>query len=126
MVSQEDYQEQLDKVSLFLRGRSRELMDRLADDMESAAELLEYERAAEIRDQIQQLQEVQATQGIEGASGDLDIMAVSCAHGQACVQVLFVREARVLGSRTFYPGIKLDEDEAAVLEGFYAAVLLVG
>jgi excinuclease ABC subunit C len=126
MVSQEDYQEQLDKVSLFLRGRSRELMDRLADDMESAAELLEYERAAEIRDQIQQLQEVQATQGIEGASGDLDIMAVSCAHGQACVQVLFVREARVLGSRTFYPGIKLDEDEAAVLEGFMPQFYLSG
>lgn len=126
MVSREDYQEQLDKVSLFLRGRSRELMDRLADDMESAAELLEYERAAEIRDQIQQLQEVQATQGIEGASGDLDIMAVSCAHGQACVQVLFVREARVLGSRTFYPGIKLDEDEAAVLEGFMPQFYLSG
>ena len=126
MVSKEDYREQLDKVSMFLRGRSRELMDRLADEMEAAAEKLEYERAAEIRDQIQQLQEVQATQGIEGASGDLDIMAVSCAHGQACVQVLFVREARVLGSRTFYPGIKLDENEAAVLEGFMPQFYLSG
>jgi excinuclease ABC subunit C len=93
-------------------------MQRLADDMEAAAAKLEYEKAAEIRDQITHLQQVQASQGIEGASGDLDILAASSAHGQACVQVLFVREARVLGSRTFYPGISLDENESAVLEGF--------
>lgn len=118
LVSKEDYQQQLEKVSLFLRGRSRELMDWLADEMESAAARLEYERAAELRDQLQQLQDIQSTQGIEGSNGDLDIMAVSSGHGQACVQVLFVREARVLGSRTFYPGLQLDEDESGVLEGF--------
>ncbi len=126
LVSDEDYQEQLDKVSMFLSGRSQELMQKLADDMEAAAETLEYERAAEIRDQITQLQAVQSSQGIEGTSGDLDILAVSCAHGQAAVQVLFVREGRVLGSRTFYPGIKLDENEALVLEGFLPQFYLSG
>ena len=68
-----------------------------------------------LRDQIGQLQHVQASQGIEGVSGDLDILAAKTAHGRACVQVLFVRGARVLGSKTYYPPLKLDEDAGAVL-----------
>ena len=66
-------------------------------------------KAAEIRDQISQLQNVQAAQNIEGTRGDLDLLAVFTEHGHACVQVLFVREARVLGSRSYYPQIRLDE-----------------
>ncbi|MDA8660521.1 UvrB/UvrC motif-containing protein [Luminiphilus sp.] len=52
---------------------------------------MQYEKAADIRDQITQLQNVQATQNIEGTRGDLDLMAVFTEHGHACVQVLFVR-----------------------------------
>jgi excinuclease ABC subunit C len=125
-VSDEEYQEQLDKSVLFLNGRSHDLLTRLADDMESAAAELEYEKAAEIRDQISQLQNVQATQNIEGTRGDLDLMAVFTEHGHACVQVLFVREARVLGSRSYYPQIRLDESPEAILEAFLAPVLSLG
>ena len=91
LVSDDDYQEQIDKSVLFLTGRSHDLMTRLADDMEFAAAELEYEKAAEIRDQISQLQNVQAAQNIEGTRGDLDLLAVFTEHGHACVQVLFVR-----------------------------------
>ena len=65
LVSEEEYREQVDNTSLFLRGKSQELMVRLADDMEQAAAELEYERAAVLRDQLGQLQHVQASQGIE-------------------------------------------------------------
>ena len=118
LVSDEDYTEQVDKTAMFLRGKSQALMTQLADEMESAAAALEFETAADLRDQLAALQQVQAAQGIEGAQGDMDILAAKCGHGYACVQVIFVREARVLGSRTYYPPIRLDEDEAAVLEAF--------
>jgi excinuclease ABC subunit C len=65
-VSDEEYQEQLDKTVLFLNGRSQDLLTRLADDMESSAAELEYEKAADIRDQISQLQNVQATPEYRG------------------------------------------------------------
>lgn len=126
LVSDEAYSEQVDKTTLFLKGKSQELMVRLADEMESAAAALEYEQAAERRDQLAQLQQVQSIQGIEGARGDLDIFAASCQSGAACVQVLFVREGRVLGSRTFYPPLKLDENPAQILEAFLPQFYLSG
>jgi len=117
-VSDQDYQEQVEKSTLFLNGQSHELMSRLADEMETAAAALAYEDAADLRDQIAQLQNVQSTQSIEGTRGDLDLMAVFSEHGHACIQVLFVREARVLGSRSYYPNTRLDEAPTAILEAF--------
>lgn len=118
LVSPEDYAEQVQHTALFLGGKSQELMVRLADDMEQAAAALEYEKAAVYRDQLSQLQHVQASQGIEGTSGELDILAATVEGGRACVQVLFVRNAQVLGSKTYYPPLKLDEQPAEVLAAF--------
>ena len=118
LVSDEDYQKQVENSALFLGGKSQKVMKRIADDMEAAAEKLEFERAAEYRDQLQRLQDVQSAQGIEGSRGELDLLAVKQAHGQACIQVLFVREGRVLGSRTYYPATQLEEDETSVLDAF--------
>ena len=126
LVSEADYAEQVEKTSMFLQGKSRELMVRLADDMEAAAAKLAYERAAELRDQIAHLQQVQSTQGIEGAQGDLDVIAVAATGGQSCVQVLFVRDARVLGSRSYYPSTRLEEGPEAVLEAFLPQFYLRG
>ena len=126
LVSDEDYREQVDKTVLFLKGKSQELMSRLADEMESASADLRFEEAAERRDQLMQLQKVQSVQGIEGARGDLDILAAVSSGGAACVQVLFIREARVLGSRTYYPPTRLDEDPNAVLEAFLPQFYLSG
>jgi excinuclease ABC subunit C len=118
LVSEEDYAQQVESTNLFLSGRSQQLMVRLADDMEQAAAELKYEKAALYRDQIAQLQLVQSSQGIEGVTGDLDILAAASAHGCASVQVLFVRGARVLGSKSFYPPVKLQENVEQVLAAF--------
>jgi len=126
IVSEEDYARQVESTVMFLRGKSQELMVRLADDMEQAAADLAYEKAAVYRDQLSQLQHVQASQGIEGASGDLDILSAVVAGGRACVQVLFVRGARVLGSKTYYPPLKLEETPAQVLQAFLPQYYLSG
>jgi excinuclease ABC subunit C len=126
LVSEEEYRAQVENTALFLRGKSQELMVRLADDMERAAAELHYERAAVYRDQLAQLQHVQASQAIEGVKGDLDILAAAVAEGRACVQVLFVRGARVLGSRTYYPPLKLEEDARQVLAAFIPQYYLGG
>ncbi len=118
LVSEEAYARQVEDTKLFLRGKSQELMVRLADDMERAAAELEYEQAAVFRDQLSQLQQVQASQGIEGVSGDLDIIAAAVSGGRACVQVLFVRGARVLGSKTYYPPLRLEETAGEVIAAF--------
>jgi excinuclease ABC subunit C len=126
LVSKEEYDAQVENTTLFLRGKSRQLMVRLADDMEAAATQLAYEKAAIYRDQLSQLQHVQASQGIEGVTGDLDILAAAAAGGRASVQVLFVRGARVLGSKTYYPPLKLQESAAQVLSAFIPQYYLGG
>ena len=126
LVSEEDYALQVDNTALFLRGKSQQLMARLADEMEKAASTLAYEEAAVFRDQLSQLQHVQASQGIEGVKGDLDIVAAAVAGGRACVQVLFVRGARVLGSKTYYPPLRLQETPAQVLSAFIPQYYLGG
>ena len=126
LVSEQDYAQQVENTTLFLKGKSQQLMVRLADDMEKAAASLAYEKAAEFRDQLSQLQHVQASQGIEGVTGDLDIVAAAVAGGRACVQVLFVRAARVLGSKTYYPPLRLQESPAQVLAAFIPQYYLGG
>ncbi|MEO0435333.1 MAG: excinuclease ABC subunit UvrC [Pseudomonadota bacterium] len=126
LVNTEDYAQQVDKTRMFLDGKSRELMVRLADDMEQAAVALEFEKAAELRDQLQYLQKVQSTQEIEGSQGDLDVIAAVLEGGQCCVQMLFVRDARVLGSKTFYPKLQLESSPAEVVEAFLPQFYLRG
>ncbi|MEH6609925.1 MAG: excinuclease ABC subunit UvrC [Halioglobus sp.] len=126
LVTPQEYQQQVENTALFLKGKSQQLIVQLADDMEHAAAELEYEKAAAYRDQLSQLQHVQASQGIEGTSGELDIMAAVAAGGRACVQVLFVRGARVLGSKTYYPPLKLDESPEQVLAAFLPQYYLAG
>ncbi len=126
LVTPQEYAQQVESTALFLRGKSQELMVRLADDMERAAAELAYEKAAAYRDQLSQLQQVQASQGIEGVKGDLDIVAAAVAAGRACVQVLFVRGARVLGSKTYYPPLRLQETPAEVLSAFIPQYYLGG
>ncbi|WP_438985468.1 excinuclease ABC subunit UvrC [Aequoribacter sp.] len=117
-VTEEEYAEQVESTRLFLQGKSQELMAKLADDMEACAERLEFEKAAVLRDQLGHIQQVQSSQGIEGVRGDLDIIACATRHGKACVHVLFVREGRVIGSRSYYPGLAIDDTEASTLSAF--------
>ncbi len=126
LVDEAEYGQQVDNTALFLQGKSPQLMVRLADEMERAAAELDYEKAAGYRDQLAQLQQVQASQGIEGVKGDLDIMAAEVSAGRACVQVLFVRGARVLGSKTYYPPPKLAETAGEILEAFIPQYYLGG
>lgn len=126
LVTQEEYAQQVENTTLFLRGKSQELMVRLADDMEQAAATLAFEKAAVYRDQLSQLQQIQASQGIEGVTGDLDIVAAAVGGGRACVQVLFVRGARVLGSKTYYPPLRLQESQREVLGAFIPQYYLGG
>jgi excinuclease ABC subunit C len=118
LVSEDDYARQVEHTELFLKGYSAKLMGQLADQMEAASQQLEFEKAATMRDQLAQLQQVQARQGIEGVAGDLDIVSAVVEAGKACVQVLFVRAGRVLGSKTYFPPLKLDEAESEVIDAF--------
>ncbi len=125
-ISPEAYQADVRRAELFLSGKSSEVVAELADKMEQAAADLAYEKAAELRDQISYLQHVQASQFIEGESGDLDIIAAASDQGSHCVQLLFVRQGRVLGSRSYFPSVKLEAGDDELISAFIAQHYLSG
>ena len=126
LVDPEAYAAAVRHTEMFLEGKNRDLIAELADRMETAAQQLNFEVAAGYRDQIQSLQQIQARQYIEGESGNLDIIAIASLAGVVCVQVMYVRDGRILGSKSFYPKVPLDEDTGDILQAFIGQHYLAG
>lgn len=117
-ISPEDYQKDLHHTRLFLTGNSDKLLSELADQMDLASQQLQFEKAADYRDQITALRTVQSQQVIEEGNGDIDIIAAEMRAAAICVHILFVRQGRILGSRSFYPASTLAETPAEILAEF--------
>lgn len=125
-VNKDDYAEQVRHTRWFLQGKSDELLKDLGVQMEQAAADMMYEDAAEYRDQIQHLKRVTEQQYIESGNAQVDVIAASMKAGKACVHLLFVRAGRILGSRSFYPKIGLQENTAELLLAFIGQYYLGG
>ncbi|MDU8928475.1 excinuclease ABC subunit UvrC [Alisedimentitalea sp. MJ-SS2] len=119
-ISEEDYAEAVRDAERYLSGRSTEIQEKLATDMQAASDALEFEKAAALRDRIKALTQVQTAQGINPRStSEADVIALHLENGQACVQVFFIRANQNWGNRDFYPRVGSAEiDEAEVLEAF--------
>ncbi len=118
-ISQRDYAASVKDAERFLSGKSTEIQEKLAKDMAQAAEGMEFERAAAIRDRIRALTQVQTTQGINPRTvSEADIVALHLDSGQACVQVFFIRAHQNWGNRDFYPRVSGDMTHEEVLEAF--------
>jgi len=118
LVEPEEYAEDVRHSVMFLEGRSNALSEELSKNMEKAAMALDFERAAEIRDQIGILRRVQDQQSMEGGSGNIDIVAAVVSPGGACVHLISVRAGRVLGSKNFFPQVAIEESVSDVLQAF--------
>jgi excinuclease ABC subunit C len=124
LISIEDYTKLVDEAEAFLRGKSRTVMARMSQEMQAAADELEFERAARLRDRIRALASVaQETQVNPETIDEADVFALFAEGGQACVQVFFFRAGQNWGNRAYFPRVdKSDTDEevmAAFLGQFY-------
>ena len=126
MTSQEDYDLNVDLTRQYLEGKSEKIMKQLERDMEIASTDMKFEQAAEKRDQIKALRQVQSQQVIEKGRGVIDVIAASIEKGQACIHILFIRQGRILGSRSYYPKIPLSETVEDLLSEFLPQIYLNG
>ncbi|MCK0526752.1 excinuclease ABC subunit UvrC [Anaerobiospirillum sp. NML120449] len=98
------YHEQVELIRLFLQGRNQELLTTMVKKMEEHALNMEFEQAAVLRDQLTTLRRVQESNSIvSGIEHPVDIIGYAMAGGMGCIHVLFIRNGRVFGSRSFYP-----------------------
>lgn len=118
LVSKEEYAKQVSHALLFLEGRNDEVINVLQAQMDAAAKQRDYEQAAQCRDQIVRLRKLQESQCISGKTGDFDIIAVALKHHVAAVNIVFVRQGRVLGQRVYFPQIGLADEVPTILNAF--------
>jgi excinuclease ABC subunit C len=101
-VSREDYRGTMNQLCLFLQGKGEETIASLSEQMELAAERMEFERAASLRDQIQAVERVVERQRVVANSPvDQDAIGVATSDGEACVQIFFVRGGKLIGHEYF-------------------------
>ena len=118
LVSAREYAESVRRATLLLEGRSDELTDELGRAMEGAAQRLDFEEAARLRDLVSSIRTLQARQYVDGRAADLDVLAVSMQGAAACVVLLAFRDGRNLGTRSFFPRTNGSENAAEVLAAF--------
>ncbi len=118
LISASDYARDVRHASLFLDGKSNEVIDELIGEMDAASAALEFERAAVLRDQIASLKRVQARQYAGAIDNDTDVLAVVCNDGLACVHALYFRNGLSLGGHSHFPRVPRDASESEILGAF--------
>ncbi|MGB9299890.1 MAG: excinuclease ABC subunit UvrC [Anaerolineae bacterium] len=118
-VSKDDYRDMMQQVCLFLEGKGEEVLASLRQRMETAAENMEFERAAHLRDQIDAVERVIERQRVVSASlVDQDAIAIAREDGEVCTQVFFVRSGKLVGHEYFLMEGGGDVEEPEILSSF--------
>lgn len=120
-VSVADYALQVAEARDFLKGKSQDIQQKLAVEMQTASDALDFETAAKIRDRIRVLTSMQSRQDINVASiDDADVMALHQQANKTAIQVFFFRSGRNYGARTFYPAHDAQCSVGEILSAFVA------
>ena len=119
LISLEDYGALVDEASAFLKGKSRAVIARLSDEMSAAAEAMDYEQAARVRDRIRALSAIAMENSVsaEGVA-EADVFALFSEGGQACVQVFFYRGGQNWGGRAYFPRVDRSDADPEILAAF--------
>jgi excinuclease ABC subunit C len=120
-VAPEAYAELVGDAKAFLGGKSTQVQTKLGAQMEAAAETLDFESAAIMRDRLRALTFIQGSQAIHAEGvGDADIFALANKNGVMGIQAFFIRGGQNWGHRSFFPTHTQEVDEGEVLTSFLA------
>ncbi|MCW8092382.1 excinuclease ABC subunit UvrC [Alteromonas sp. ASW11-130] len=125
-VSDEEYQEQVSMARLFLQGKNQQVIATMVEKMEHASESLNFEAAARYRDQINVLRKVQERQWVSGTLDEMDVFGFAVKGGLACIQVLFIRDNQLLGSKAYFPKVPVNTAHNEIFESFFLQFYLAG
>ncbi len=118
-IDQQSYRDMIDNFCSFLEGNTAEILKRLETDMLRASEELAFEKALQLRNQIQAIQRVVEKQRIiSDTLLDSDVIAMARADGEACVQIFFVRGGKLIGREYFILEGTQEENDQNIISQF--------
>jgi len=119
LIEPDEYTVLADQAADFLRGKAVDLQKRLAEEMECAAEAMEFEKAARLRDRIRALAVVRASQDVnpEGLE-EADIFGIAMDGGVSVIQVFFIRAGQNWGASAHYPRHEKDQTLEEIMSAF--------
>jgi excinuclease ABC subunit C len=121
LIPLDEYRDLVREAERFLNGDAETLLDQLAQQMERAAQGMDYERAARLRDRIRALSAVRQSQSINpDGLVEADVFAIHCEAGASAVQAFFFRAGQNWGATVWYPRHDRDDTPAQVLTAFIA------
>ena len=113
------YSALVEQAEAFLSGKSRAVQERLVSEMNIAADAMDFEAAAKLRDRLRAMSHIQSSQGVNPTSfEEADLFAAYGEGGQACIQVFFFRAGQNWGNRPYFPKLPFDMELGEVLEAF--------
>ncbi|HLB42153.1 MAG TPA: excinuclease ABC subunit UvrC [Gammaproteobacteria bacterium] len=118
LITHEEYVGHIKLATLFLQGKSQQIITALQAKMELVAEHLDYERAAHIRDQMARLRQIQERQHVNVDVGNVDILGFAADAGRVCLQLLSIRDGQLLGSRSYFPHIPTYSSTDEIISAF--------
>ena len=119
-VSKEEYGKMVEEIIMCLSGKEEKLMELLKEKMNESSMNFRFEEAAVYRDKIKSLEEMIQKQKIDATVSDLnqDVVAMARAHNEACVQVFFIRNGKIVGREHFILEGVMDSPRASILSSF--------
>jgi excinuclease ABC subunit C len=124
LISTEDYVRDIKKAVRLLEGKGDDLARELSAEMEQAAEALDFERAARLRDQIAALQRVRENRSFTGGADELDVIVAAPHASSSCIVVVSVRDGINFGHGSFFPRHPPNVEMGELLAGFIAQYYL--
>jgi len=124
LIDKADYRRDVEMTIKVLEGRTAEVIEGLAVEMDRASEKLDFESAAKVRDQIKNLKAVNQSQYVDNGRGNIDVVACYQSGGKSCVQVFFVRNGVSLGNKAFFPSTPAESTPQEVVNGFVSQFYL--
>ena len=119
LISQAEYQEQVEKAVRFLEGDQEPVIRMLEKKMQAASERMDFESAMEQRDLIESIRQISQKQKITQSDGeDRDIIAAATDGEDAVVQVFFVRGGKLIGRDHFYLRVAINDTKSSILNSF--------
>ena len=123
-VTDEAYNDQVSLVKQFLSGKSQDVIQSLIEKMEEASMQLKFEEAAFYRDQVATLRKVTESQNVSGAVDEVDVIAFASDKGLASVQVMYIRDQKVLGSKNYSPKVPANSEPSEIITSFISQFYL--